>query len=187
MKKFNLLNNINRRHCGKVLLTGSLLLVAVGEIVELPSVQAVFFPGSYHSTELKLVRHECAMVDKHLISLQADVAALQGLTATSPSSSPPDPAVRTDPEPGWAATLHKAKKERVNVLQKLNYINARLSSMQGAISRQTAAAPEAVVDRYAHPAQALGKIDQIQARCRKYNKEVKELSAKITKLAGHCG
>lgn len=187
MKKFALLNKVNRRHCGQALFTASLLLITVGGIVELPSVQAVFFPKNYHSTELKSVRHECGMVHKHLILLRADVAALQGLAVTaSPSSSPPDPAVRTDPEPGWSATLHQTKKEQVQVLEKLNYINAKLNSMEGAISRQAAAAPGTVVDRYAHPVRTLEKIDQIHDQCRKYDKELKELSGKIAELVGHC-
>lgn len=187
MKKFDLPNSNNRQRCGKALLAASLLLVTVGGILKLPSVQAVFFPGSYHATELKLVRQVCVKIHKRLISLQGDVAVLQELASTVSSSSlKHDLPARTDPGPGWPAALHQAKKNRVSVLQKLNYINSKLNAMQGAINHQIAAGPEAVAYRYRHPAQTLAQIQQIRARCRKFDKELNELSEKIIKLAGHC-
>jgi hypothetical protein len=186
MKKFALLNRVNRRRCGQALLAGSLLLVAVGGLWELPSVQAVFFPGSYHAVELKLAQHECGMVASRLIALRSDVAKLQKLATAGPSAPPPDLAIRAHPGSGWPAALHKAKKDRVYVLQKLNYINAKLKSMQGALARQPVRAPVAGADQEPHLARTLGQIQQIQARCRKFAKELAELSEKITALAGHC-
>jgi len=186
MKKFALLNSLNRRRCGKVLLAGSLLLVAVGGVLELPSVQAVFFPGSYQASELKLARHECGMIATRLIALRADVAKLQKLAAAGPSSPPPDLPVRAHPGPGWPAAFYKARKDRVYVLQKLNYINAKLKSMQGALARHPASAPAAGADQDPHLARTLGQIQQVQARCRKFAKELAELSEKITALAGNC-
>jgi len=187
MKKFDLLNNNNRRRCGKALLAASLLLVTVGGVLRLPSVQAAFFPGSYHAIEFKSIRQLCVKIEKRLITLRADLAILQRLAATGASSSLQyDPQVQTDRGPGWQVVVHETKQARVSVLQKLNYINATLNAMEGEINRQIVAGPKAVTFRYIHPAQTLRKIALIRARCRKYQEALSKLWGKVTKLIGPC-
>jgi hypothetical protein len=187
MKKFALLNSRNRQRCGKALLAGSLLLVAVGVVLGLPAVQTVFFPGSCHAVELKLARHECGMIAARLVALRADVAQLQKLAAAAdPPASLPDPAVRPHLGSGWPAAFYRTRKDRVYVLQKLNYINAKLKAMQGALARHPARAPAAGADQDPHRDRTLAQIQQIQARCRKFAEKIAELSQKITASAGHC-
>jgi hypothetical protein len=178
MKKFDLPNSHNRACWGKALLTAGLLMVAVAGVLKLHEVQGVFSPGSYHATELKLIKHQCTMIDNGLMALRTDISKLQGFSTNgAPSSSPQlDPPTRTNSEPGWPAALHKAKKDRCYVARKLNYIDVMLKSMQHAIERQRSSVNAGVVDRYLRLEQTLAQIQEIRDRCQRYNNEIAELS-----------
>jgi hypothetical protein len=184
----------NHSNWGKALLAAGLLLVAVAGILQLQAVQAIFFPGRYHALELNLIRHECAMIDKGLITLRADMAKLQGLCAQAARSEPgapspsPQPAVQLRPEaePAWSATLHAAKKDRVYVARKLKYIDIMLKSMHQAVERQRSSRA-GELDRKPELEKTLGQIQAIRARCQVYADELQKISDKLQQLAGCSG
>jgi hypothetical protein len=196
MKKISL-PDISHLRWGKVLLPTGLLLVAIAGILQLYEVQAVLFPGNYHSNELNLIRKECNFIDKGLISLQTEVVKLNALClsatkrfprgSTSPSSagsSPPANRVRTTSESAWAATLHMAKKKRVYVARKLKYIDAMLQSMQLPIEQQKTSHNVALSQRKPKLEETQRQIQKIRIRCHIYSSECDRLTDKLNQLEG---
>jgi hypothetical protein len=195
MEKISLKSSINYSNWGKALLAAGLLLVAAAGVLQLQEVQAVFFPGRRHAIELKVIRHECAMIDKGFIALRADVTKLQGLCAKTSQSEPgapspsPQPAARVQPdtEPAWPITLHTAKKDRVYIARKLKYIDIMLKSMQQAVERQQASYAGTLVHSKPEMEKTLGQIQEIRARCQIYANELRSLSERLNQLAGCSG
>jgi hypothetical protein len=181
MKKF-CLPSLNRSSWGKALLAAGLLLVAVAGVLQLQAVQAVFFPGRYHALELKVIRHECVMIDKGLISLRADMTNLQRLCAAA--SPHPGGQVRLGAQPGFPAALHTAKKDRVYVARKLRYVDIMLKSLHQAVERQRASHPGAGVDSKPEMEKTLGQIREIRARCQAYTDELQKISDQLQQYAG---
>jgi hypothetical protein len=180
---------------GKWLLPASLLAVAIVGFFQLYAVQAVFFPGKYHRTQLRLINQEYSKIEEKLQDLERKVCDLQQL-ATMPEQLPPGSAERSsagsattpsagegrpNSSPGWQAALHAAKKERVYAARKLKQIDVILNSMQRALESQDATVSLGKLE----PEQTLAQIRLSRARYQLYVSQLKDLSEKLTTLAQH--
>ena len=180
---------------GKLLLAAGLLLVFVLGLLQLYPVQNFFFPGKYQAIRLNLVRKECWKIDKGLASLQTQVDNLTRLRdqtaqlTRSPSdralaTSSPGPAdgARSNPASSWQSMIHAAKKKRVYVARKLNYIEVMLRSMDQALKTPGAADGSPSSGRTGENGKIRQQILEIRALLRTYNHRLTDLSKKLEKL-----
>jgi hypothetical protein len=181
---------------GKWLLAAGLLLVCVLGWLQLYPVQNFFFPGKYQTMKLNLVRKECLKIEKGLTSLQTQVDNLTRLRnptaqltlipsnrALADFSSPaPADGARSNPESSWQSMIHAAKKKRVYVTRKLNYIETILRSMSRAINTPCAADGSTASTCSVERGKIYQQILEIRARLRAYNDRLTDLSTKLDKL-----
>jgi hypothetical protein len=179
----------------KLLLAASLLFVFVMGSMQLYEVQNFFFPGKYHAIKLKLINKEYFKIRQGLTSLQAQVDHLARLQnqpgepdlvavgrSPAPGASPhPDDKARLTSGQSWPSLMHAAKKKRVYVARKLNYINVILKSMQRSLEAQwsesgRASAPKPEIEK------TLGQIRKDWADWRHYHDRLIDLSQKLGKL-----
>jgi hypothetical protein len=180
----------NRSEWGKWLLAAGLLLVFILGLLELYPVQNFLFPGKYHTIKLNLIRKECWKIQGGLASLQAQIDNLtrlkgqpgQGdlINSSQASANPASPRAEV-PESSWPSLIHAAKKKRVYVARKLNYVGRVLNSMQRSLkppqSDNGGASP-----LKAASANPLQQIQEIQTRLQTYNDRLHDLSKKLGKL-----
>jgi hypothetical protein len=180
---------------GKLLLAASLLLVFVMGALQLYEVQSFLFPGKYHAIKLNLIRKEYFKIHQGLTSLQSQVDYLCKLQKPrgQPNLVPvgrrlakeaaPSPATeaRFTPEPAWPSLIHAAKKKRVYVARKLNYIEVILKSMQRSLRAQLSDKGKASTQK-SEMEKTLRQIRQEQARWRIYDDQLNKLSQTLVKL-----
>jgi hypothetical protein len=180
---------------GKLLLAAGLLVVFVLGLLQVYTVQNFFFPGKYQTIKLNLVRKECLKIDEGLASLRTQVDNLTRLRDQTAqltlihsnralATSPPAPAdgARSNPESSWQSMIHAAKKKRVYVARKLNYIEVTLKSMDGALNTPCSADGSPSSTRPAENSKTCQQILEIQALLRTYNDHLTDLSKKLEKL-----
>jgi hypothetical protein len=181
---------------GKLLLAASLLLVFVVGALQLYEVQEFLFPGKYHAIKLNLISREYFKIHQGMTSLQAQVDYLSRLqkqqgqpnlvpAGRSPAKdAEPSPAdeARLTVEPSWPSLIHAAKKKRVYVARKLNYINVILKSMHLALEAQISDNRSGASTRKLEIEKTLQQIGEDQARWRIYNDRLNDLSQKLGKL-----
>ena len=180
---------------GKLLLAAGLLVVFVLGLLQVYAVQDFFFPGYYQAIKLNLVRKECLKIDKGLASLRTqvdDLARLRDQTAqltlipshqgSATASAAPADGARSNRESSWQSMIHAAKKKRVYVARKLNYIQVTLKSMDQALRTPGAADGSTSSTRTAENGKTYQQILKIQARLRTYNDHLADLSKKLETL-----
>jgi hypothetical protein len=181
---------------GKLLLAAGLFLVFVLGLLQLYAVQNFFFPGNYQVIKLNLVRKDCLKMDKGLTSLQTQIDNLTRLRdqtaqltlipsnrALANSSSPASAdGARSHPELSWQSMIHAAKKKRVYVARKLNYIEVILKSMDRALNTPCSANGSTSSTRTFESGKTCQQILAIQALLRTYNDRLTDLSKKLEKL-----
>jgi hypothetical protein len=181
---------------GKWLLAVGLLVVAVQGTYNLYEIHSVFFPGVYHATELNLINKESIKVERTLYDLNTLLNKLQRLSP-NPGHVQPAPtgqssgsgsslSLQGEPlrlDPVWEDTLFVAKKKRVNVARKLNYIDVILKSMQRSLEAQLSDSGRAST-RKAEVEKTLQQIREEGARWRNYGDRLNDLSQKLDKLEG---
>jgi hypothetical protein len=179
----------------KLLLAASLLVVFVMGSMQLYEVQNFFFPGKYHAIKLNLINKEYFKIHQGLTSLQVQVDHLSGLQnqpgkpdlvragrASALGASPlPDDNARFAPGPSWPSLMHAAKKKRVYVARKLNYINVILKSMQRSLEAQLSDRGRASA-RKPEIEKTLEQIRNDRARWWIYDDRLNELSQTLAKL-----
>jgi hypothetical protein len=184
---------------GKWLLAVGLLVVAVQGTYNLYEIHSVFFPGVYHATELNLINRESIKVARTLYDLNILLNKLQRLSS-NPGHVQPAPAGRSSSgsgssvslqgeplrlDPVWEDTLFVAKKKRVNVARKLNYINVILKSMQRSLEAQLSDSGRAST-RKSEIEKTLQQIRADGARWGNYSDRLNDLSKKLDRLEGRC-
>jgi hypothetical protein len=180
---------------GKLLLAAGLLLVFVLGLLQVYAVQNFFFPGYYQAIKLNLVRKECLKIDKGLASLRTQVDNLTRLRdqtaqltlipshrALASASPAPADGPWSNRESSWQSMIHAAKKKRVYVARKLNYIEVTLRSMDQALNTPCAADGSTSSTRTAENGKTCQQILETQARLRTYNDHLTDLSKKLEKL-----
>jgi hypothetical protein len=182
---------------GKLLLAASLLLVFVMGALQLYEVQSFLFPGKYHAIKLNLIRKEYFKIHQGLTSLQSQVDYLCKLqkpggqsnlvpvdrSLTKGASARPATEAPFTPELAWPSLIHAAKKKRVYVARKLNYINMILKSMQRSLKAQLSDNSKASTQK-PEMEKKLRQIPEELARWRIYHDKLDELSEKLGKLEG---
>ena len=178
---------------GKWLLAVGLLFVAVQGTYHLYGIRSFFAPGVYHATELNLINKDSIKIEHTLKDLEVLLNKLQRLSST-PGQAVPNPSGALasvslpdeprHPDPAWGDTLFWAKKKRVNVARKLNYISVVLKSMQRSLEAQLsdsgrASTPKPEIEHN------LQQIRENLANLRKYGDRLDELSEELKKLEGH--
>jgi len=180
---------------GKLLLATGLLVVFVLGLLQLYPVQHFFFPGKYQAIRLNLVRKECRKIDKGLASLQTQVDNLTRLrdrtaqltlspsnrALATPSPTPADGA-RSNPASSWQSMIHAAKKKRVYVARKLNYIEVILKSMDRALNTPCSADGSPSSSRTGENGKTCQQILEIRALLRTACDRLTDLSKKLEKL-----
>jgi len=181
---------------GKALLAAGLLLVLVLGFLQLYPVQNFFFPSKYQAIKLKLVRKECRKINKGLASLQTQVDILTRLrdqtdqptpthlnrALSDPASSAPAGGPRSAMELSWQSGIHAAKKKRVYVARKLNYIEMIVKSMHQAVITSCSAEGFGSATCTVESGKIGQQILEIQTRWRIYNDRLIDLSKKLEKL-----
>jgi hypothetical protein len=179
----------------KLLLAASLLFVFVMGSMQLYEVQNFFFPGKYHAIKLNLINKEYFKIRQGLTSLQAHVAHLSRLQnqpgkpnlvpagrSSAPGASPhPDDNARLTSGDSWPSLMHAAKKKRVYVARKLNYIDVVLKSMRRSLEAQLSESGRASA-RKPEIEKTLGQIRNDRARWRIYDGRLNELTQTLAKL-----
>lgn len=182
---------------GKLVLAASLLLVFVMGALQLYEVQSFLFPGKYHAIKLNLIRKEYFKIHQGLVSLQSQVGYLSKLqkpggqsnlvpvdrSLTKGAAARPATEARFTPELAWPSLIHAAKKKRVYVARKLNYINMILKSMQRSLKAQLSDDGKAST-RKLEIEKTLQQIRKDRTLWRIYHDKLDELSEKLGKLEG---
>jgi hypothetical protein len=178
----------------KLLLAASLLFVFVTGSMQLYEVQNFFFPGKYHAIKLKLIHKEYSKIRQGLTSLQAQVDYLSRLqnqgkpnliqvdrSSVPGTSSRPNDNARFTHGLAWPSLIHAAKKKRVYVARKLNYIDMILESMQRSLKAQLPNDGQAST-RKLEREKILQQIRKDRTRWQIYHDKLDELSEKLGKL-----
>lgn len=177
---------------GKWLLAVGLLVVAVQGVFHLYAVQSFFFPGVYYATELNLINKESIKIEGNLKDLKILLDKLQSLCPVpaqgqaAPSGSVSSASVQGEARglvPAWDYTLYWAKKKRVNVVRKLNYIDVVLKSMQRPLRAQLSDNSKASTQKQKPEMEkTLRQIRQERARWQIYDDRLNKLSQTLVKL-----
>ncbi|MFZ5448387.1 MAG: hypothetical protein ACOZFS_07100 [Thermodesulfobacteriota bacterium] len=192
MKKTNLPNH-SHSIWGKLLLASGLLLFFVAGFVQLYEVQTWLSPGKYYDIQINLIREDFAKIEKGLKSLRTEVEKLNGLCMPLESSNPhpsglslagsPAPqsgnCVQPNSDPVWQAALHAAKKDRVFVVRKLKYIDAKLQSLQRSSSHN-----DAIVAGNPGTKETKGELQDIRAIFQTYTHTLDTLAEQLNHLEG---
>jgi len=179
-----------------VLLAAGLLLIFVLGFLQLYPVQNFFFPSNYQKIKLKLVRKECRKINKGLASLQTQVDNLTRLRdqadqpapiplnrdLAKPASPRPAAGARSPLELSWQSGMLAAKKKRVYVSRKLNYIEMILKSMDQAVKTSCSTDGFGSSTCTVESGKIGRQILEIQTRWRTYNDRLVDLSKKLAEL-----
>jgi hypothetical protein len=197
MKKFHQPDiTRNPSQWGRLLLAAGLLLVCAQGLWQFYELRSYLFPFSYHELKLKLIKEEYGRIETGLQSLKAEIDKLQvlrdqqahlALLPSSQSSSCPSPPLSGDNaglevKSTWQSQIHTAKKNRVYVTQKMNYIRVMLESMDRSLQSKSADNGSAASTINPEMEKILQRVQEDRALWRQYHNDLNNLSGQLNKL-----